>query len=464
MAFPMEWRGGALVVALPDPDDIQTIDDLRLFLQCDVVPVPAEASEIAEALRRHYGVGAETLEELSADGQGERAVKIEGAEELESRSEDASVIKFVKQVFLEAFDARATDIHVEPYEGELRIRRRIDGILYEAAVPPSVKNFQSSILSRIKVMANLDIAERRLPQDGRIRVKVGGSDLDLRVSVLPTPLGESVTIRLLTGKAFLDLEHLGFFKKDMEYLESALRKPHGIALLTGPTGSGKTTTLYAFLSKINRQEQKIITIEDPIEYQIRGITQVQVQPKIGLDFAAGLRSMLRHDPDVMMVGEIRDLETAEIAIRVALTGHLVFSTLHTNDAPGSVTRLLDMGLEPYLVASSLECVIAQRLVRMICAKCKQVESESGGNRIFRGKGCEDCHFTGFRGRTVIYEILEVSRDIRDSILNRVSADRIREKALAQGMRPLRQCGFEKVFAGLTTPEEVMRVTMKDPEA
>ncbi len=464
------------MVALADPDNIEVLDDLRLIIQKDVVPVQASRAEILEALNRHYGVGADTLEELTegadgAEGAGsgamggsaDTALRDYGADELKSVSEDASVIKCVKQIFLEAFEARATDIHVEPYEGELRIRRRIDGVLYETSVPASVRAFQSAILSRIKVMANLDIAERRLPQDGRIKVKAGGGDLDLRVSVLPTPFGESVTIRLLTSKTFLDLRHLGFFGQDLEYMESLLQKPHGIALLTGPTGSGKTTTLYAFLSKINKEEQKIITIEDPIEYQIRGITQVQVQPKIGLDFAAGLRSMLRHDPDVMMVGEIRDLETAEIAIRVALTGHLVFSTLHTNDASGAVTRLLDMGLEPYLVASSLECVIAQRLVRQICVHCKEAQGEMDGGPVYRGRGCADCNGTGFRGRTVIYEILDVNRSVRDLIVNRVSADRIREKALAQGMKTLRRCGFEKVHAGITTPEEVLRVTMKDEE-
>ncbi len=474
-AFPYEWREGALVVALADPDNLQKLDDLRVFVQKDVIPVQASPAEILEALNRHYGVGADTLEELSAGGQAsgraDSAIQIEGAEELKGGLEDASVIKFVKQIFLEAFESRATDIHVEPYEKELRIRRRIDGILYDTSVPASARAFQSAIVSRIKVMANLDIGERRLPQDGRIKVKVSGNDLDLRVSVLPTPFGESVTIRFLTGRAYLDLGHLGFLDRDLKYMESLLEKPHGIALLTGPTGSGKTTTLYALLSKLNKEERKIITMEDPIEYQIKGITQVQVQPKIGLDFAAGLRSMLRHDPDVMMVGEIRDLETAEIAIRVALTGHLVFSTLHTNDAPGAVTRLLDMGLEPYLVASSLECVIAQRLVRTICVHCKNEEQRpvSGGRDlleqrpVFQGQGCEECNFTGFHGRTVIYEILDVNPAIRDLIAARAEASRIREKALEQGMITLRQCGFAKVRAGLTTPEEVMRVTMKDEE-
>jgi type II secretory ATPase GspE/PulE/Tfp pilus assembly ATPase PilB-like protein len=311
-------------------------------------------------------------------------------------------------------------------------------------------------------MANLDIAEKRLPQDGRIKVKVGGNDLDLRISIIPTPFGESITVRLLTSRTFLELPHLGFFNEDMAYLEELLERPHGIVLLTGPTGSGKTTTLYAFLSKINKSETKIITIEDPIEYQLRGITQIQVQSKIGMTFANGLRSMLRHDPDIMMVGEIRDMETAEIAIRVALTGHLVFSTLHTNDAASSSTRLLDMGLEPYLVASSLECVIAQRLVRTICEHCRTPKpKEEHGGPVFYGKGCDECNHTGYKGRTVIYEIIDVNTEIRDLILQRTSADHIRRKALANGMRSLRECGWKKIHAGITTPEEVLRVTAKE---
>jgi type II secretory ATPase GspE/PulE/Tfp pilus assembly ATPase PilB-like protein len=297
-------------------------------------------------------------------------------------------------------------------------------------------------------MADLSISEKRLPQDGRIIVRVGGQDMDLRVSTLPTPFGESIGIRLLTSRGFLDLSHLGFEESDLEKLTSYLVKPHGIIFLTGPTGSGKTTTLYAFLKQMNSVGQKIITLEDPIEYQMKGITQVQVQPRIGLTFAQGLRSMLRHDPDVMMVGEVRDLETAEIAIRVALTGHLILSTLHTNDAASAVTRLEDIGVQPYLISSSVLCLIAQRLVRVLCQACK-------------GAGCDACKGAGFRGRTAIYEILPVSPAIQEAILNRAPASRIRELAIAEGMRTLRQCGLEKAKRGITTPQEVFRATLQE---
>ena len=469
--LPLEWRDGALVVALAHPEDTQKVDDLRLVLQKDVIAVLSGESEIRDAFVRHYGVGAETLEELRPEAP-ETGGGPETNEDLKTLSEDASVVKFVNQLILEALESRATDIHLEPFDRELRVRRRIDGVLSDAVVPAAIRHFQAAIISRVKVMADLDIAERRLPQDGRIQRRVAGDDVDMRVSILPTPFGESVTIRLLTSKLFLDLEKLGFSKDEMAYLESLLEKPHGIILLTGPTGSGKTTTLYSFLSKINHAGTKIITIEDPIEYQLRGVTQIQVQPKIGLDFARGLRSMLRHDPDVMMVGEIRDLETAEIAIRVALTGHLVFSTLHTNDAPGAVSRLLDMGLEPFLVSSSLECVIAQRLVRTICRHCKEEDAYKGaregagqdGRPVYRGRGCERCGFTGYFGRTTIYELLGISREVRELIMKRASSDQIRQLALSRGMRTLRRCGWEKIYAGLTTPEEVLRVTMKEEDS
>jgi len=324
-------------------------------------------------------------------------------------------------------------------------------------------------------MANLNIAERRLPQDGRIRIKIGDDEVDLRVSMLPTPFGESIVIRLLSTKILFGLGNLGFSKKDLEIFEHIIKKPHGIIFVTGPTGSGKTTTLYAALNRINDKEKKILTIEDPIEYQLKGVAQIQVQPKINLTFANALRSMLRHDPDVMMVGEVRDYETAEIAIRVALTGHLVFSTLHTNDAAGAVTRLIDMGVEPFLVASSVECFIAQRLVRVICDNCKtemkanrEIIKELGVSNIepkkikmFEGKGCEDCRFTGYKGRTAIYEILVVSEPIRELILKKSSSDQIKRKALSLGMRTLRQDGWEKIRSGITTPSEVIRVTQAE---
>jgi type II secretory ATPase GspE/PulE/Tfp pilus assembly ATPase PilB-like protein len=461
-ACPLEWNGTSLIVAMSDPTALQQVDDLRLFLHHDIEPVLSGPLEIRETLQRLYGVGAETLEQLTPTKP--TAVGANAAvDDLRGLTEEASVVKFVNQMLLEAFESRATDLHLEPFHKELQVRRRIDGVLYNTPVPPSIHQFQDAIISRIKVMANLDIGERRLPQDGRIKVRISGSDLDLRVSILPTPFGESVTIRLLTSDLYVDFEQIGFFEKDIPYLKSLIEKPHGIILLTGPTGSGKTTTLYSFLSRLNDEHTKIITVEDPIEYQLRGVTQIQVQPKIGLDFARTLRSMLRHDPDVMMVGEIRDLETAEIAIRVALTGHLVFSTLHTNDAAGSITRLLDMGLEPFLVSSSLESVIAQRLVRVICPKCRKEGPVMEGKKSFIGAGCEQCRFTGYRGRTGIYEILKMTREVRTMIMRSASADEIRQHALEQGMVTLRQCGAAKIEAGITTPEEVLRVTMKEDE-
>ena len=474
--MPLQIEGDTLAIAVTDPLDVHTLDDVKLLLGYEIRPFLGGEKDILEAIKRYYGIGAETIESIMAetagsDGTPAGAIPAKEAEEL---VEDASIIKFVNQIIQQAYYDRATDIHIEPYEDELKVRYRIDGILYDAAIPPTIKYFQSAIVSRIKIMSNLNIAEHRLPQDGRMKAKVGQEELDLRISILPTPYGESVGIRLLFTKMLYSLEELGLSEFDLKILNEMIKKPHGIILLTGPTGSGKTTTLYACLSKINNRELKILTIEDPIEYHLKGITQIQVYPKVGLSFANGLRSMLRHDPDVMMVGEIRDVETAEIAIRVALTGHLVFSTLHTNDAPGAMTRLLDMGIEPFLVASSVECVIAQRLVRLICPKCKRpvkdkklilkelaVNDAPEGAELYEGKGCESCKFTGYRGRTAIYEFLVMSEEIREMVLNHSSADQIRKKAVSLGMRPLRGDGIEKVFRGLTTVSEIIRVTPKE---
>jgi len=474
--IPIDLKGDILTIAVANPLDIHTMDDIKLLLGYNTKPVLASEEDIVEAIRRYYGVGAETLERMMAGEESKEQkpeLGIAKTEDTEDMVQDASIIKFVNQVFLQAYRDRATDIHIEPYEDEMKVRYRIDGILYDTTIPPSVKHFQSSIISRIKIMSNLNIAERRLPQDGRIRMKVAGEDLDLRVSILPTPFGESVDIRILSTGLRFSLESLGLLKRDLVLVEDIIKKPHGIIFVTGPTGSGKTTTLYACLNKINIKQKKIITIEDPIEYQIKGVTQIQVQPRIGLTFARGLRSMLRHDPDIMMIGEVRDFETAEITIRVALTGHLVFSTLHTNDAAGAVSRLLDMGIEPYLVASSVECFIAQRLVRVICPKCKkavkpsmEVLKELGVEQVkdiskikfYEGEGCDDCKQTGYMGRTAIYEILFVDADIRDLILARQPADKIKEKAVEKGMRTLRQDGWEKIRRGITTPSEVLRVT------
>ena len=469
--MPLGFDGERLRVALAVLPDVVRRDELRMVLRREIIPVLAGEGEIAKAIKEHYGLGAETLERLTENDGGKKAEPRVRLNDLDE-AQDASVIQVVNQILLEAYENRATDIHLEPYEDDLRVRYRIDGVLYDAKIAESLKRFQAAITSRIKIMADLSIAEKRLPQDGRIKVRVGGRDMDLRVSTLPTPYGESVGIRLLTSRQFLDLRHLGFEEEHLATLESYLEKPHGILFLTGPTGSGKTTTLYAFLNRINGPDRKIITIEDPIEYQMKGITQVQVQPAIGLTFAQGLRSMLRHDPDVMMVGEVRDLETAEIAIRVALTGHLVFSTLHTNDAAGAVARLEDIGVEPYLISSSIVCVIAQRLVRLICPACRVEEAASpemvrefdtGGltSTVFRGRGCAACKSTGFQGRTVIYEILPITDDVREMIVARKPSHLIRERAIAGGMRTLRQSGWKKIVEGLTTPEEVLRATLQE---
>lgn len=475
--MPIKIEGGAITVAMSNPLDIHTVDDIKLLLKKDIKTVLANKEDILAAIKKYYGVGAETIEKMSpeAEDQGIISVQHEETQDLIESAEDASIIKFVNQILLEAYRDRATDIHIEPYEDELSVRYRIDGVLHETKVPSTIKNFQSAIISRIKIMANLNIAERRLPQDGRMRIKIGDDKVDLRVSILPTPYGESVMIRILSSNILFGLENLGLLKPDLEILEKMIKKPHGIIFVTGPTGSGKTTTLYASLNKINDKDKKIITIEDPIEYQLKGIMQMQVQPKIGFTFANALRSMLRHDPDVMMVGEARDYETVEITIRVALTGHLVFSTIHTNDAAGGVTRLIDMGVEPFLVASSVECFIAQRLVRVICNNCKrefkpdkEILKELGVSRIdlskvklYEGEGCDLCRHTGYKGRTAIYEILVMTEPIRELVLKRASADQIKKKAISLGMRTLRQDGWEKIKTGITTPSEVIRVTQEE---
>jgi type II secretion system protein E len=476
--IPIDFKDNSLIIAMADPLDIRTLDDIRLLLGLEVKGVLASEGAIQEEIRRYYGVGAETLERMIAEKPAEEElISVAGkVEDVEVMAEDASIIKFVNQILQEAIKDRATDLHLEPFADELRVRFRIDGILYDIHIPETIKYFHPAIVSRIKIMAGLNIAERRLPQDGRIKIKVGEQELDLRVSVIPTVFGESVQIRVLSQSAFLELEKLGLSPEDQKIIEGMITRPHGVIFVTGPTGSGKSTTLYAALARINSNAVKIITIEDPVEYQLRGVNQIQVNPQIGFTFATALRHMLRHDPDVMMVGEVRDYETAEIAIRSALTGHLVFSTLHTNDAAGGVTRLLDMGVEPFLVSSSLECLIAQRLVRLICPKCKvsaktskeileeikkDIRIESPGAQIYEGKGCQNCRFTGYRGRTGIYEIITVSEKIRELILNRASSQQIKRQAMAEGMRALRQDGLRKVLSGQTTFAEVVRVTQQE---
>jgi len=475
---PLNFSGQILSLAMSDPLDIKTLDDLELFLDLKVKGVLAYEEDVLDAIRRIYGIGAATIEKMM-DKQPATATKVQAnAEEMEAVVDDASVTKFVDQIMREAVKDRASDIHLEPFENGVRTRFRIDGVLYDVNTPESVKYFYPAIVSRIKIMSNLNIAEKRLPQDGRIKLSVNNDELDLRVSILPSVYGEAVQVRVLSTRFFLELEKLGLLDVDLKLLEQIITKPHGVIFLTGPTGSGKSTTLYACLARLNSPTTKIITIEDPVEYQLSGIIQMQVQPKIGFDFAAGLRHTLRHDPDVIMVGEARDFATAEIAIRSALTGHLVFSTLHTNDAGGTVTRLLDMGVEPFLVSSSCECFIAQRLVRLICANCGQPakldskalsflneeEQRIVKDGLSEGKGCPTCRNTGYHGRTAIYEILPVRENIRKLILARASSQTIKQQAIKDGMRTLRQDGLRKAAAGLTTLSEVIRVTSGDENA
>ena len=473
-ALPIREEAGALQVATHNPFDPAMQAAVQFDARGPVQYVLSTRNDIEKALKKYYGVGAETLDEMSEDEPMELIVGDD--REITGDDQDASVIKFVNQVVWEAFKERATDIHFEPSEDELRIRYRIDGILHQTPLPPQIKRYQAALISRIKVMAGMNIAEKRLPQDGRINVRIKGEEIDIRVSTVPTVWGESVSLRLLTrGKIFFGLEKLGFAHDEDEAIREIIVKPHGIFLVTGPTGSGKSTTLYAFLSTINSVTKRIITIEEPVEYELKGINQIPVRSEIGLTFAVGLRHILRQDPNVIMVGEVRDLETAEIAIRASLTGHLVFSTLHTNDAPSAFTRLIDMGIEPFLVASSVEAVMAQRLVRTICPHCKVPqkvdhdylvrigfpEHEIASTTFLKGVGCEECRQLGYQGRTGIHELLVVGEAIRPLVMNRAPASDIAQAAKAQGMRTLREDGWRKVKAGVTTLEEVLRVTQTE---
>lgn len=435
----------------------------------------APPEEITQQIKAHFGVGADTIQQMMGDTQWQEMAE-EAADP--EKEEEVAVIRFVNQIVQEAFRDRATDIHLEPLEKSLRIRYRIDGVLHQAPVPASLKRFESAVTSRIKVMAGMDIAEKRLPQDGRIHFKIGNDEIDVRVSTIPTAFGESVSLRLLNrDDAVIGLDRLGFTEHDKKLVRELIQKPHGIILLTGPTGCGKSTTLYSCLSEINSVEQRIVTIEDPIEYQLSGVNQIQVKPEIDFDFAMGLRHILRQDPDVIMVGEIRDKETADIAIRASLTGHLVFSTLHTNDAAGAVTRLVDMGIEPFLVASSLNAIIAQRLVRTICRECRhevatpphlsQEELDFLGRhgqvRFFAGRGCKACRGTGFMGRTAIHEILVMSDRLAPLVLDRASTDALKRAAAERGMITLRQAGLLKVIGGITTVEEVLQASESEEQ-
>jgi type II secretion system protein E len=477
--LPVEDAGDAVLIATSKVFDTSALDELRLATGLEVRPVLAPASEIDRATKRLLGVGADTLQSMNAADDGIKVIEEEENLDLSdtAAAQDASIIKFVNQILGEALESRATDVHIEPFENQLRVRYRIDGVLQEANIPTNVRKFHAAIVSRIKILSHLDIAEKRLPQDGRIRLRVNGREIDLRVSVIPMIHGEAVVMRILDrGDAVLGLEHLGMSARDRGVWDRVLDLPHGIILVTGPTGSGKTTSLYAALSKINQTDLKIITIEDPVEYQMRGINQIQISTKTGLTFASGLRAILRHDPDVVLIGEIRDRETAEIAVQASLTGHLVFSTLHTNDAPGATTRLIDMGIEPYLVASSLEMVLAPRLVRLICKECKdelprdemeKLRSEFGDDVpavVYKGRGCRQCQNTGYRGRQGLFEMMPVTEDVRTLILERASSGTIRKVAIRQGMNSLRGDGWRLIKEGRTTVEEVIRMTKDETRA
>jgi len=474
--LPVEEEGERIVVAVADPTDARVLHDLRVLFGRPLRVAVAPAAALDQAVNRVYEEGSDRAEEIMeelAEGSLEGlAQELEEPRDLLDAAEEAPVIRLVNGILFQAVKDRASDIHIEPFERELQIRYRIDGVLYPVLTPP--KALQAPITSRVKVMAGLDIAEKRLPQDGRIRIKIAGKDIDIRVSVLPTAHGERVVLRLLDKSAvLLDLEQLGLGGERLEAFKSLIRRPHGILLVTGPTGSGKTTTLYAALSRINSRDVNIITVEDPIEYQLQGIGQIQVNPKIDLTFAAGLRSILRQDPDVIMVGEIRDAETAEIAIQASLTGHLVFSTLHTNDAAGAMTRLVEMGVEPFLVASSILAVLAQRLVRVLCPTCHEAYDPPPGaleelgidpsfaGPLYRPVGCSECRHTGYRGRTGIYELLSVDDGVRELVMQRANSVAIKEAGRRAGMITLREDGARKVAAGITSAEEVLRVTQDE---
>ncbi|MBX3177007.1 MAG: type II/IV secretion system protein [Candidatus Hydrogenedentes bacterium] len=482
---PVEERDGTLVVAISDPLNAHRLDEIRAALKQRVEAVVATPDAIQQAIKQYYGVGAGTVERiLDRPGAAPLETRRQETATLDGDNTDASIITFVNELILEAVKAGATDIHIEPFEAELRVRFRIDGILHATPVPARIQGFHAAIVSRVKIMANLNIAEKRLPQDGKILATFGHDSYDLRVSILPTPHGETVNLRVLArANAFLTLPELGFREEDLAQFNRFIGRPNGILLVTGPTGSGKTTTLYAALSKLNDLQRKIITIEDPVEYQIPGITQMQVHAQIGFDFARGLRSVLRHDPDILLVGEIRDYETAEMAVRSSLTGHLVLSTLHTNDSAGAVTRLLDMGVEPFLIASTMIAAIAQRLLRNNCPECSRpadhdpallaaefgdIAGELAGASFRAGAGCPACRNTGYRGRAAIYEMLPFTPEIKALTVERATSQVIKETARKQGLRTLRRAGWLRAKEGATTVEEVLRVTadadvLPDPE-
>ncbi len=481
---PISFKDNILSIAMCDPQKLSVIDELRSFLGYHIRPVVATEREVLQALERYYGSGSESVEDviagLGADSELEDAALAAEAEgvlnldSVEQLAESAPVRRLLNMVLLMGIKEQASDLHFEPFETEFKIRIRSDGVLYEMVPPP--RHLAFAITTRIKVMADLDIAERRLPQDGRIRLSVGGHPVDLRVSVLPTMFGESVVLRILDRSVImLDMKMVGMPDETLKDFREVMNRPNGITLVTGPTGSGKTTTLYAALNELNRIEDKIITTEDPVEYDIEGLVQIPIDPGIGNTFAQCLRSILRQDPDKILVGEIRDLETAEIAVQSALTGHMVFSTLHTNDAPSSITRLRDMGVAPFLITATLEAILAQRLVRKICAHCREESAPTteqlanlsltpddiAGKKFYRGAGCPACNNTGFKGRTGVHEFLIMNDELRDLVNRGQSTEKLRAAAIRCGMSPLRIAGLSKIHSGITTVEEVIRETVSD---
>jgi len=461
--LPLKRTNGCVEIATSRLFATQGLDALKAMTGLSLKPVLAPTESIAREMKKHLGVGADTIGTLNEEAGLEVVQEGIADDDLDSAAEDASIIRFVNQVLRDAIELRASDVHLEPFEDEFRIRYRIDGDLQEVPVPPSLKRFQPAIVSRVKILSHLNIAEKRVPQDGRIKIRVDTHEVDIRVSIIPMLHGEAVVMRLLRQNSKLrGMGDLGMNHRELECFRRVVQLPHGIVLVTGPTGSGKTSTLYTALNEINDHVRKIITIEDPVEYQLKGVNQIQVNEKSGLTFARGLRSILRHDPDVVLIGEIRDHETAQIAVQASLTGHLVFSTLHTNDAPGAITRLVDMGVEPYLVASSLEAVLAQRLVRVLCTHCKVVDDSPTAatykaklgiplnHPIYKSVGCRECRNTGFHGRNAIFEWMDTNVEIRQLILQNTSADKLRDAAIRDGWRLVRQ--------GVTTVEEVLSVT------
>jgi len=472
--IPLFKIGNNITCAMVDPLNIVAQDDIRLKTGLMVEPVVATEKDIKKAIEQHYGAKGnmdDIIKSLEDKRLGLKDTQEPELKRLKGIAEEPPIIKLVNLMIIQAINKRASDIHIEPLEDGLDIRYRVDGILHDVQRPP--KYLQSAIISRIKVLANLDISEHRIPQDGRFNIKVENRDIDIRVSCVPTIYGENVVLRLLDPNSVaLGLEKLGFLESTLNKYEDLIHRPYGIILVTGPTGSGKTTTLYASLSTINSPEKNIITIEDPVEYHLGGIRQIQINPKVELTFASGLRSILRQDPDIIMVGEIRDLETAEIAIHAALTGHLVFSTLHTNDAAGAITRLIDMGVEPFLASSSIIGVVAQRLVRVICPDCKEAYEPDNSvlekigiqkdqnTKFYRGKGCDKCMHTGYLGRIAIFELMIPNDDIRGLTVNKSTTEQLKKAAIESGMTTLQQDGIQKVLSGLTSIEEVLRVTQE----